>query len=385
MTTDWIVIGGGIAGAALGYELTRKGFSVRLIEQHSTSQNATRYSYGGLAYWSGTTELTRQLCEEGIKCHRHLSAELGADTQFREIDLLMTIPSDRDPVPIFKSYSRFAIPPRLLSPQDACEIEPLLNPSALSGVLAVRHGHIEPELTAAAYIRAMQRLGGTLEIDSVVSLIQDNQRITGVKTSAKTYQAGNVVVCAGGLSRQLLKAAGLSPKVYFTHAELIEIPTTDVKLQTLVMAAEIQRFQLETTTSKPEADGLWDEAGKELFPPILDPGAIQFQDGRIRIGQISRAIADPNAQINRDKSEKDLRSHIGKILPCLETLPGTWHHCLVAFGQNGLPSVGAIKPLEGIYIFSGFTNPLVFVPPLAKRFANWVGGESDQIIPHLSI
>jgi glycine/D-amino acid oxidase-like deaminating enzyme len=65
-TYDWIVIGAGITGAALSYELVKTGFSVLLLEKHKTPQNATRYSYGGLAFWSGTTELTRQLCDEGL-------------------------------------------------------------------------------------------------------------------------------------------------------------------------------------------------------------------------------------------------------------------------------------------------------------------------------
>jgi glycine/D-amino acid oxidase-like deaminating enzyme len=48
-TYDWIVIGGGITGAALAYELTKKNFSVLLLEQNAIANNATRYSYGGLA------------------------------------------------------------------------------------------------------------------------------------------------------------------------------------------------------------------------------------------------------------------------------------------------------------------------------------------------
>ncbi|MGH2414077.1 MAG: FAD-dependent oxidoreductase, partial [Microcystaceae cyanobacterium] len=74
MTTyDWIVIGGGITGSALSYELIKKGFKVLLLEKDNLSENATRYSYGGIAYWSGTTELTRQICQEGIEIQRHLS------------------------------------------------------------------------------------------------------------------------------------------------------------------------------------------------------------------------------------------------------------------------------------------------------------------------
>lgn len=76
-TYDWIVVGGGIAGAALAYELVKTGFAVLLLEQYQTPQNATRYSYGGLAYWSGTTPPTRQLCEEAIAMYLKLQVPTG--------------------------------------------------------------------------------------------------------------------------------------------------------------------------------------------------------------------------------------------------------------------------------------------------------------------
>ncbi len=75
-TYDWIVVGGGITGAALSYELADIGFSVLLLEQHASLQGASRFSYGGLAYWAGTTPLMRQLCESGIERYRTLSTEL---------------------------------------------------------------------------------------------------------------------------------------------------------------------------------------------------------------------------------------------------------------------------------------------------------------------
>jgi glycine/D-amino acid oxidase-like deaminating enzyme len=55
----------------------------------------------------------------------------------------------------------------------------------------------------------------------------------------------------------------------------------------------------------------------------------------------------------------------------------------VAFSSNRLAVVGPLSNIEGAYIFSGFTNPLVFVPPLAKRFAKWVAGQEDEIIAQL--
>ncbi|GET40047.1 hypothetical protein MiSe_48550 [Microseira wollei NIES-4236] len=192
-TFDWIVIGGGITGAALGYELTKKGFSVLLLEQNATPQNATRYSYGGLAYWSGTSELTRQLCSEGIERHRILSQELDGDTQFRELDLILTIDADDDPEQVAAAYRQLAIAPELLSVTEACKMEPLLNPHAIAGALTLRHGHIQPEMTALAYCQAAMRAGGEMQIDRVVGFVGENQRIVGVTTPTATYYSENVV------------------------------------------------------------------------------------------------------------------------------------------------------------------------------------------------
>jgi glycine/D-amino acid oxidase-like deaminating enzyme len=381
---DWIVVGGGFTGAALGYELCRKGFSVLLLEQNATLQNATRYSYGGLAYWSGTSELTRQLCQEGIELHRRLSEELDSDTQFRELDLLLTIDRDDDPQAVAGNYSRFAIPPTLLSVEEACELEPLLNRDAIAGALTVRHGHIHPDKTTEGYIQAFRRAGGEIQIAQVVELLRQGDRIQGVKTQESTYHAANTVVCAGGLTRSLLKASGIDVRLYFTHAEMIEIPPVDIQLHTLVMPADTQRFKLEAKASTAEVDPLWDEPGHEPVPPILDAGAVQFLDGSLRIGQLSRVLTDPYAQVAPDQSEAAIRTQVGKVLPALEKLPGTWHRCLVAFSSNRLAVVGALENVEGAYVFSGFTTPLVFVPVLAKHFANWATGQDDQIIAQLS-
>jgi len=51
-TYDYIIIGGGITGSALSYELANLGSRVLLLEKETHPLNATFYSYGGLAYWS---------------------------------------------------------------------------------------------------------------------------------------------------------------------------------------------------------------------------------------------------------------------------------------------------------------------------------------------
>ncbi|MBE9177439.1 FAD-binding oxidoreductase [Oculatella sp. LEGE 06141] len=384
-TYDWIVVGGGLTGSALSYELAHVGFDVLLVEQDASANNATRYSYGGIAYWSGTTDLTRQLCQEGIARHRVLSDELDSDTQFRELDLLLTIDSDREPHRVAKTYDQFAIAPTLLSVDQACEMEPLLNRAAIAGALHLKHGSVNPEWIVNAYNQAFMRAGGTIEITTVTGLNRTADRVCGVTTSAVTYEGNNVVICAGGMSRALLHAAGITVCNYFTHSELIETPPVDLRLQTIVMPAELQRFALEGEAGKHDTAMLWSKPGYEITAPIMDAGAIQLSDGRLRLGQISRMLTDVTAEIDAAKSEAWLRSSVGRILPALENLPGRWCRCLVAFSGDRLPLVGMIPGIDGLHIFSGFSNPFAILPPIARRYAHFVAGQADEVILQLSL
>lgn len=384
-TYDWIVVGAGITGSALAYELARQGLSVLLIDQHSCLQGSTRFGYGGVAFWAGTTDLTQQLCAESITLYRTLTDELEPDPQFREIDLLLTIPTDTDPASVSQSYSRCAIPPQLMTVEAACQLEPLLNPAAIAGALTTRHGYVLPETLAAAYTTACQRLGGTVAYGQVTHFERQGDRITGVSCDTVTYSSHQVVICAGALSRALLQGMGVVVPLYFTHAELIETPPLDLRLQTLIMPAVGQRSAMEIAASRAEMDPLWHEPGHEPAPAILDTGVAQIPNGNLRIGQISRVLTDPHAPVDAIASEQALRQQIGQLIPALQGIPGTWHHCLVAFTHDQLPLIGDVPELPGVYLFSGFSNPLAIIPAVARRFAQQAIGQPDPILAQMAV
>jgi glycine/D-amino acid oxidase-like deaminating enzyme len=388
-TYDWLVVGGGLTGAMLGYELARAGFAIALLEQQFPPHNATRYSYGGIAFWSGTDRTvggvsTRQLCREGRDRYDQLCEELPGEIAFRELDLLLTIAPNSDPQQVAQSYTKFAIPPQLLDVQQACELEPLLNPNAIAGALTVRHGHVHPEKLVLALYEGIKQLGGELICDRAVDLQRESDRIRGVRGVENTYTAKQTAICVGGMARAFLAKVGIHVPIYFTHAEAIETPPANVQLRTLVMPAALQRIQLEAKATQPQAEPLWKQPGNEPVPAILDTGAVQFLDGSFRLGQISRVLTDPQAKVNLKQSEAGIRASIGQILPSLATLPGRCRRCLVAFSRDGLPLVGELDGFEGISLFAGFSNPFVLVPALAQRFARHAAGKTDEIISQLS-
>jgi glycine/D-amino acid oxidase-like deaminating enzyme len=376
---DWIVIGAGITGSVLGYELAQKGFKVLLLEKNSNDDNATRYSYGGIAYWSGTDDFSRKLCQESREIYQTLSEELEAETEFRELDLMLTIFSENDPNIVAKNYQKFAIQPQLLTPQEASSIEPLLNLDAISGVLKLPHGHLHPQKTNKAYQQAFVRLGGTIKYEQVNQLISQNNKITGVKTNKEQYSAKNTVVCAGGLTHSLLKQLGITINIYFTHSQLILTSPIDIKLKSLIMPAILKRIDIEEKSGNSDIKLLWDTPNDDLISDVMEPGAIQFLDSSFCLGQISQVRTNTTAKIDSNLAEKRIRQGIGNILPELQNVPGKLHHCLVAFSPDSNFLVGKIENFSGLHVFSGFTSTFVFAPPLAKRFASWVTDDYEQM------
>ncbi len=380
---DWLVVGGGLTGTALAYELQKSGFQVLLVERHVFPQGATRFSYGGIPYWSGTTPLTQQLCQEGIALHHQLSDELEMDTEFRELPLLLTISCSDDPVAIAKLYAQCAIAPMLLGVEAVRQMEPLIEPRYINGAVHFPHAHANPLAVLAGYLKGFQAKGGTVVYDAVARLCLHKGRVLGVASNTAEYSAAQVVLCAGGWTRGLLREAGISCPIYFTHAELLEIAphSHNLQLQCMVMPADTRRYQLEADTAN---ELLWTGSEQELSPPSVDAGAIQLRDGTIRLGQLSRVLTDPYATVDALQSEKLIRREAGRILPAIASLPATWQRCLVAYSHDGLPLVGKIPRYEGLYVFSGFTSPMVYVPPLARRFAQFVSGAKDHILPQLA-
>jgi glycine/D-amino acid oxidase-like deaminating enzyme len=391
---DVIVVGSGITGSALSYELATQGVQVLLIDRDpEAAPNATRYSYGGISYWAGTTETTRQLCQEGLAIHRSLSQILDSPTEFRELPLLSTIALDQDPQTIKSTFQKFSLSPEYLTPQEAKTLEPLLNPNAIAAALLMPYAQIHPQQTALAYQNAFLRLGGKIQADRIHRI---ETCLTGVTVlgSQHHYQSAQVVICAGGEARSLLHQSGYRLRQYFSHAESMEIAAQELRqrslqMQTVVMPAQIRRFQLEAEAGA--IDRAWSEAEntelentelentelenterkhtEPIIPAILDSGALQFTDGSVRFGQISRTYPSLRPVRDRAQSEQWMRTAIGEILPDLAPLPATWVTCTVAFSADHLPIVGAITPDHRIQIFSGFSNPMALFPATARRFA----------------
>jgi glycine/D-amino acid oxidase-like deaminating enzyme len=379
---DWTIVGGGLTGASLAYELAKRHQSVVLLEPDHPLQGATRWSYGGVAYWSGITPFTQTLCQESHDRYHALLTELELDPQYRETHLLIPIAIDQDLEVIYQAYQCFTPKPELLTPKEAQSLEPLLNSAPLQGVLRFPHGHVNPLALTQAYRHALLELGGTIVPQRAIRWRTEQDRIIAIETDQEALKSDRVILCAGAGGRSLLAALGLRIPLYFSQAEVIETVPTDLRLNGVILPANQSRLRLEAQLTDPALVAAWTQGQPLNLPPVLEPGAVQFPDlsgtgGRCALGQISRLTTAADAPVDPVASETQIRETIAHLLPDLAALPGTWQCCNVSFSADGLPLVGTLLPWENLFLFSGFTSPFALVPALSVRFAEYLLGRSD--------
>ncbi|MGQ9866708.1 MAG: NAD(P)/FAD-dependent oxidoreductase [Pseudanabaenaceae cyanobacterium] len=346
MSPDWVVIGGGLTGAAIAWELQRAGAQVLLLDREPQVGGATAQSYGGLPHWSATTPFMAQLFAEAMALYPTLGENLGVEIGFAAIPLLLpTLPED-DPAALAAGFAAMACPPQWLEPAAARAIEPLLT-GPITGAFGVEHAWVDLTALTQGYRAAMVRLGGEIRCATAKSPLT-----LPLQTTVGEIAAGAIALCAGGDSVGLLTDSGWSVPLGFTHSTALAV-ATDRRLQTFVMSPHLSRLRLE-------------RAG--VPGTVVDMGAVPTACG-VRLGQVSR--------LGDDREGTDpvlaIRAAVGAVLPAIADLPGTVLTCTVAFTPTGMPLVQPLTPQ--LYLFTGFTSPTLFVPPLARRFAQAVQGD----------
>ena len=373
---DFLVIGGGITGAAIAYELQKQGHQVLLLEQAPQPRNATYYSYGGVPYWAGQQPWQKQLCQEGRDLCNQLATELEGVTEYRELDLLLTLSPQDEPEPLAQNFQSCWIPPDYLTVDEAVAVEPLLNPEAITGAFRVSHGHLHAEKTVHSYLQAFLRLGGKIVLEKVTNLLVAGETIQGVRTTHQDYFASQVILCAGGLSRALLQSYGVNLPLYFSQAFLLKTPPLHLTLKSLIMPAKFQRLTLEAQAHSLD----WERVNNTVQREVLEPGAIQFLDRHCYLGQISQVVTNPDYQPSSTLLKQQLHQAIAHLLPAFAEIPTELCHCLVAFSGSPQPLMGPVANWAGLQLFTGFSSTILYAPILARHFAQWLTTERDPLL-----
>jgi len=213
LTPDVLVLGAGMVGASIAHGLTVQGARVVLVERDHPDLHAGTWSAAGQVHVHDSDPARARLAALAFDTFAHWSDAVGGDCGFRRTGHAFLAGAEQagrlaDEV---RSSAELGADVTEMAPHEFADMHPCLD---LTGVAAVAHephgGYADP-VRATLALRAAARAGGALILSgpSGGRLRRSGDRVTGVDLGELAFEAGQVVLAAGGWSTALLGTARL--------------------------------------------------------------------------------------------------------------------------------------------------------------------------------
>ena len=215
---DVAIIGGGIIGGAIAFELAQRKLRVVILDRQQPGREASWAAAGMLAPVpdSPADAPLMPLAKASFKLYPDFVAAVesasGAGTGFRRKPTIHAFfppqgESERDSM--ITDLRRVNVAAEPISTAEARAAEPALSESVQAAVLLPKEASIEPRLLTEAVFAAAAQHGAQIRTGTAVaSLLQEGSRVTGVIAGGSKIAAGRVVLAAGCYSGEI---EGLGP------------------------------------------------------------------------------------------------------------------------------------------------------------------------------
>jgi glycine oxidase len=299
-----IVVGAGLVGSAVAWELASRGARVHVFDAREPGQGATQASAGMLAPYtevraSGPFE---SLCIEGLEVYDDFVARLrrGTDAAFEYVRCgsleLALDAAGRDH--LRHEHTRVAAWPSAgaewLDASDAAALQPGLSPAVQGGLLLAAQGRIAPADFTAAMIAAARGAGASVTSGAPVSRLARAGAGYEVHAGGAAVRADVVVLSAGSWINRIDIGAPVAPDVRPIRGQVLllrpRLPVTSRILWgprcylvprgdgCLLVGATVEDVGFDETTTVAGLSGLM-QAAIELVPALADAALVEVRAG----------------------------------------------------------------------------------------------------------
>ena len=207
-TTDVAIIGGGVVGCSIAYQLGKRGISSTVFEKDSlasSASGATAGIVGPIWYVDHTIEPYFEMAMRSLGMFPKLIEELkvaGVDPEYRDSGVMKVALTDELHDVLKENLiwqGELGIGVHWIDRDELREREPHITPEAQGAVLSPLEGSIRGEAYVNSLAHAASTLGAEiLERTEVTGLEFDGRRVIGVRTLLnETHYANHTVLAAG--------------------------------------------------------------------------------------------------------------------------------------------------------------------------------------------
>ena len=223
-TYDVAIVGGGIVGGSIAFELSQRNLRVALLDRQEFMHEASWAAAGMLSPAPDCpsaiplvplNRASRSLYPEFINAIEDASSLLTGYRADGTLEVLCHGDAERQLSTLVALHRGLGLACEPLPLDEALKMEPALGRDVRAVALLPEEASVKPRDLAAAVLAAAESSGATLiPRAEVVSLVRDGKRCTGVKSSAgDLFSAGHIVLAAGCWTSQLPGAASYAPTV----------------------------------------------------------------------------------------------------------------------------------------------------------------------------
>jgi len=205
---DVVIVGGGVQGLAVAYNLALKGMrSIAVVEKIYLGSGASGRNGEMVRSAFGSEEYIR-LYHTSLQLWERLSAELDFNVMFSRSGYLVLATTSAELEsyrPHVDTQQRFGLNSRILDTHEVRRLIPALNRElAAGGIFQPEAGSARHDAVVWAYARAARRLGADIfPFTEVTDVVVRSGEIDGVKTSNGDIRTRTVVNAAGAFSGKL--------------------------------------------------------------------------------------------------------------------------------------------------------------------------------------
>jgi glycine oxidase len=359
---DVLIIGGGVIGLSLAWELARRGSRVQLIERGEPGQEASWAGAGILPSASrASSDPYERLCVLACDLHPRWAAQLreltGIETGYRRCGgwYLGRTYGERAALAAWANLARDdGMPIERVPIEEMISREPGLN---------LGHGHgrkiqdvyldpDESQLRNPRHVQALLAACRSAEVDVVPQtdareLVVKNGQIAELQTTRGAMRAGRYCFTAGAWTGKLLAAFGTAVNV-------------------LPIRGQMVLFQCK----EPPVSRIVNEGSRYLVPR---------DDGRLLAGSTEEEVGFDKRTTEEGIAE--LTAFARQLVPALADaqIERTWAGLRPA-SLDGLPYMGRLPGLENAFVAAGhFRSGLYLSPAVAVVMSQLLDDEPPQI------
>ncbi|WP_352417897.1 FAD-binding oxidoreductase [Proteiniborus sp.] len=248
-TADVVIIGGGISGCSIAYNLAKKGVkNIVVLEKRFLASGSTGRCGAGIRQQWGT-EMNCRLSMESIKFFETANEELeyDGDIEFKQGGYLLVSSTEKEDMQFKKNVElqkSLGITVDFLTPKEAAEIVPYLNTDMISSAtFCPDDGHLNPFLTTDAYANAARRLGVKIyTFTEVIGIKTENGKIKGVITNKGEISTNIVVNAAGGYSKLIADMVNIDIPVYAERHQILVTEPVEPMQGPMVMSFSLNIY-----------------------------------------------------------------------------------------------------------------------------------------------